>query len=69
VTSLSSFTKIDECHAKSGGDVLLPADFALERATNRALGFLDSNDPIPGMLTTNLCVPFGLFNEATWHNH
>ena len=21
------------------------------------------------MLTTNLCVPFGLFNGATWHNH
>jgi hypothetical protein len=48
--SLSSFTKTDECHAKSGGDVLLPADFALERATQRASGFLDSNDLIYGLM-------------------
>ena len=48
--SLSSFTKTDECHVQSGGDVLLPTDFALERATKRASGFLDSNDLIYGLM-------------------
>ena len=47
---MSSFTKTDECHAKYGGDVLLPADFALERATKRASGFLDSNDLTYGLM-------------------
>jgi hypothetical protein len=47
---MSSFTKTDECHAKYGGDVLLPADFALERATKRVPGFRDSNDLISRLM-------------------
>ncbi len=49
--SLSSFTSTEGCQTKSGGESLLPADFARDRATNRAPGFLASNCRVPGWIT------------------
>ena len=49
--SLSWFTKIDGCHAKSGSESSVPEDLALGRATYRAPGTLDSYWRVSGFMT------------------
>jgi hypothetical protein len=40
---ISSFRREEGCQVKSGSLLSLPVDLALEMATKRAPGFLDSN--------------------------
>jgi hypothetical protein len=44
----SSFSWIDGCHAKSGSYVSFPEHLALDNATKRPPGFLDSKLRVPG---------------------
>lgn len=46
----SSFTRTDGCQAKSGSNVPVPADLALDKATKSAPGFLDSKALVPGFI-------------------